>query len=212
MPKFLVQPRLVSALAVLFMGPAVAQAQGASVSAVVTSARHPLIGDPLAGAAVSISRPRRDQQLTLRFDAERLRGRADRIGVACAGFIRPGSCPSEQLRDEVRLTSVSGGPSFRVLHSQHTLLTFTTDLTLASIRAETNGLTTGGRLVAAKVLWGGRIGVSAAWTPALWAPMALEIGVERGRLMPLVHTSVADGYTPFEGGFNATRLRVGLAW
>lgn len=212
MPSLSVRSKVVTALAVSFVGPVVALAQGASISAVVIIARHPLIGDPLAGAAISVNLPRPHQRLTLRFDAERLHGRADRIGIACAGFIRPGTCPSEQLRDEVRLTSASGGPSFRVLRSRHTLLAFTADLTLASLRAETHGLTTGGKLVATKVLWGGRIGANAAWTPAVRVPIALEIEGGIGRLMPIVQEDVSDGYTPFEGGFNVRRLRVGVAW
>ena len=212
MPPLSSRSQFVTALAAWFVGPVAALAQGASVSAVVLSARHPLIGDPLTGAAISVSLPRRDERLTLRLEADRLRGRANRIGIACAGFIWPGSCPTEQLRDEVRLTSASGGAAFRVLHRRRTLLALTADLTLASVRAETHGLTSGGNLDASKVLWGGRIGAIAAWTPAARVPIALEIEGGIGRLMPIVREDVVDGYTPFNRGFDVRRFRVGVAW
>ncbi|MHB8838372.1 MAG: hypothetical protein ACYC7F_05405 [Gemmatimonadaceae bacterium] len=196
----------------LFASPVAALAQGASVSAVVVSAWHPLIGDRLTGAAVSVSVPQRDKRRTLQYGAERVHGEADRIGIACAGFIRPETCPSEHLRDAVRVSSASVGPSFHLLQRRHTLLALTADLTLASIRADTRGLTSDGRLVATKMLWGGRIGANAAWTPWGRVPVALEIEGGIGRLEPIVHEQVSDGYTPFERGFNLSRFRVGVAW
>lgn len=210
---FSVRFHLVTAIIAFLVGSVDALAQGASVGAVIISASHPLLGDPLTGAALSVSVPRRDERLTLRFDAERLRGQADRYGVACAGLIlQPGTCPAEQLRDDARLTSASGGVAFRVLHWRHALMAITTDLTLASVRAETRGRASGRTLTAAKMLWGGRIGGKAAWTPAVRVPVALEIEARVGRLSPIVSSEAADGYWPFERGFNVRSFRLGVAW
>lgn len=209
---FSLRSHLVSTFIAFLVGSVDALAQGASVGAVIISARHPLLGDPLTGAALSVSVPRRDERLTLRFDADRLRGQADRYGTACAGLILSGTCPSEQLRDEARLTSASGGVAFRVLHWRHALMAITTDLTLASLRAETRGRTSGRTLAAAKMLWGGRLGGKAAWTPVVRVPVALEIEGAVGRLSPIVRDEVVDGYTPFARGFDVRSVRVGVAW
>lgn len=207
-----VRSRLVTALVALAVGPAGALAQGASISAVVISAGHWLLGNPLTGAAVSVSVPRRDERLTLRYEAARLRGSAERIGIACAGFIRPGTCPSEPLRDESRLASASGGAVLRILRRRHAMIDFTADLGLASLRAETRGRTSDGVLTAKKALWAGQIGANAAWTPAARVPIALEIEGGIGGLLPIVRVDVEDGYTPFERGIVVRRFRVGVAW
>jgi hypothetical protein len=209
---FSVRLHLVSTFIAFLVGSVDALAQGASVGAVIISARHPLLGDPLTGAALSVSVPQRDERLALRFGADRLHGRADRYGVACAGLIQSGTCPPEPLRDEARLTSASGGVVFRVLHWRHALMAITSDLTLASLQTETHGRTSGRTLAAAKMLWGGRLGGKAAWTPAVRVPFALEIEGGVGRFAPIVHGLTVDGYTPFERGFDVRILRLGLAW
>lgn len=212
MPPLSVRSQLASALVALLVSPAGALAQGASANAIVISARHPLLGDPLTGAAISVNLPRRDRRFSLRLDVERVSGRADRIGIACAGLIQPGTCPPEQLRDESRVTSASGGALLHVLHWRRVRLTATTDLELASVRTETRGRSSGGLLAAAKMLWGAQIGANVAWTPAPRVPIALEIDGGIGGLRPIVHEDVVDGYTPFDGGFVVRRFRVGLAW
>lgn len=202
----------VTAIIALLMGSVNALAQGASISAVVISAGHWLLGDPLTGVTVSVIVPRRDERLTLRYEAARLRGSAERIGMACAGFIQPGTCQSEHLRDESRLASASGGAVLRILRRRHAMVSFTADLGFASLRAETRGRTSGGVLTAKKALWTGQIGANAAWTPSARVPIALEIEGGIGGLLPIVPVDVLDGYTPFERGFVVRRFRVGVAW
>jgi hypothetical protein len=43
-------------------------------------------------------------------------------------------------------------------------------------------------------------------------PVALEIAGGVGGLMPLVQDVVADGYTPFEAGFDVRQARLGVVW
>lgn len=204
--------QLLAAFALVLAPTAVALAQGPTASAVAISARHQLLGDPLFGGAVGVSFPRRDGRVAFRVGADHLRGQADRIGVPCAGMIQPGTCSPEPLRDEARLTSASGGASLRMLRGQHALLAFTSDLTLASLRADTRGLTSGRALTATKLLWGGMVGADLAWTPVLRLPLALEVGGGVGVLMPVAHDQVVDGYQPFDRAFGVRRLRVGVAW
>ena len=157
-----------------------ASAQGASVSAVIVSARHTLLGNPLTGGAFNSRSPRRDTPVIFRFEAARSYGHASRIGVLCVGFFQP-PCSAEQLHDDARLTSASGGIELRVFHGQHALMALTTDRTLASLRADTRGLSAGQTLTAASVVWGGLIGAHAAWTPVARVPIALEIAAGVGR-------------------------------
>lgn len=199
-------------IAVALASPVLVLAQGASVSAIAVSARHTLLGRPLTGGAISIGRPRRDTPLTFQFEAALSRGRAGRIGVPCAGLIEPGICTAEQLRDEARLTSASGGAALRVLHGEHALLALTADLTLASARVDTRGLSSGRTLTASKILWGELIGAHAAWRPLARVPIALEIAGGVGGLMPVVHDYITDGYAPFEQSFDVRRGRLGVAW
>jgi len=203
---------LAAALAVVLAGPVAALAQGASVSAVAISARHTLLGEPLTGGAVGISFPRREMPVAFQFEAAHARSRAGRIGMACAGLILPETCPAERLRDEAWLTSASGGATLRVLRGRHALVALTADLTVASLRADTHGLSSGRALTATKMLWGGLIGAHAAWIPVARVPIALDIGGGIGGLTPIVHDDVVDGYTPFERGVDVRRVRLGLAW
>jgi hypothetical protein len=200
------------ACVVVLVGPAAARAQGISVSAVAIAAQHPLIGEPLAGGAVSARLALHDPRVALHLEAANARSRANRVGSACAGLIRPGTCAAEPLRDEARLTSVSGGALLHVLRRRHALVALTADLTLGAVRADTRGLASGDMLRATKTLWGGLIGVQASWTPVVRVPIALEIGGGIGALVPLTRDDVLDGYTPFEQTFGIRRVRVGVAW
>jgi len=210
--SFSVSFQLVAVFAVALGGPVAARAQGASVSAVVISAQHMLLGSPLTGGALGVSIRRRDSPVALHFEAAISHGHAGRIGVPCAGLIQPGTCAAEPLRDETRLTSISGGTTFRVFHRRHVLVALTGDLMLASLRADTRGLTSGQTLTASKTLWGGLVGAHAAWTPVARVPVALQIDGGVGGLMPIARELVVDGYTPFERGIQVRRLRLGIAW
>ena len=187
-------------------------AQSGDVSVVALSAGHRLLGDPLLGGGVSFRIPRRDGRLTLRFGAEQLRGRAERIGIPCAGLIFPGTCPPELLRDDVRIRSATGGAAFRVLGGRRATVALTADLAVASLRADTRGLASGTTLAVRKTLWGGLVGAEAGWTPVRRVPLALAVGGAIGALTPVVHEQTVDGYTPFEGGFGFRRLRVAVVW
>ena len=189
-----------------------ARAQGASVSAVVISAQHMLLGSPLTGGALGVSIRRRDSPVALHFEAAISHGHAGRIGVPCAGLIQPGTCAAEPLRDETRLTSISGGTTFRVFHRRHVLFALTGDLMLASLRADTRGLTSGQTLTASKTFWGGLVGAHAAWTPVVRVPVALQIAGGVGGLMPIAHDVAVDGYAPFERGIQVRRLQLGIVW
>jgi hypothetical protein len=92
------------------------------------------------------------------------------------------------------------------------VVALTADLTLASLRADTRGLSTGATLTASKMLWGALIGARVTWTPVTRVPVALEIAGGVGGLMPLVQDVVADGYTPFEAGFDVRQARLGVVW
>ena len=210
--SFSISSRLVAAVAVGIAGPVAARAQGASVSAVVISAEHMLLGRPLTGGAVGVSLRRRDTPIALDFEAAISHGHAGRIGVPCAGLIQPGTCAAEPLRDEARLTSASGGTTLRMFHGRHALVALTGDLVLASLRADTRGLSSGQTLTAAKTLWGGLVGAHAAWIPVVRVPVALQIAGGVGGVMPIARELVVDGYTPFERGIQVRRLRLGIAW
>jgi hypothetical protein len=147
-------PRLAAA-ALALLAPAPSLAQGVGVSAVALSGQHYLLGDPLTGAAVGITLPRRGSRLTFRLGAERMRGGAERTGIPCAGLIQPGTCPPERVRDDARLTGASGGAAFRLLGRRRATIALTADLSLASLRSATRGLTSGDSIWVTKVMWGG---------------------------------------------------------
>lgn len=203
-------PGLAAAFAVAI--PVVAAAQNASVSAVVVSGRHELLGNPLAGGAVGFSFPRRDTRFSLHIEAAFSRGSSGRTDVPCTGLIQPGTCAPEQVRDQAWLASASGGATFPVLRGSHASMAFTANLTLASLGVDSRGLSSGQTLSASKLLWGGLAGANANWTPVARVPFALQVAGEIGGLMPIVEERVEDGYTPFERGFDLRRVRLGIVW
>src|SRR5688572_12596605 len=110
-------PRLVIVLAALPIAlalPSRAGAQLVSFSAASADVKHELLGEPLIGAAGRVSVP-----LQPRFwatvGAEYVTGRARRLGTLCAGLADPAQCPDEPLRDDARLTTVSGAVDVGVL-------------------------------------------------------------------------------------------------
>ncbi len=56
------------------------------------------------------------------------------------------------------------------------------------------------------------VGARASWRPFVRVPLALDLGVGFGTLMPLSESEVVDGYTPFENQFDVRRVQVGLTW
>lgn len=187
-------------------------AQDVSGSALVVSANHTLLGNALVGGAVGFRFPYRDTRLAVHFELAHARGSANRFGVACAGLIQPGTCPNEPLRDHAMLSSASGGAHVRVLTGEYAQLALTADLTLAPLSTDTRGATTGRSLPSSKMLWGGAVGVHAAWTPIRQAPISMVFAAGLGGLLPIVKSIVVDGYTPFENGFTLKRARLGVSW
>jgi hypothetical protein len=202
----------IALIPLLLTSASAALAQSGDVSVIALSAGHRLLGDPLIGGGASLRVPRRDGWLTLRFGAEQLRGRAERIGIPCAGLIFPGTCPPELLRDDVRIVTATSGAAFRLLGGRHATVALTADLGVASLRADTHGLASGTRLAVRKALWGGLLGAEAVWTPVRRVPLALAVGGAIGALTPVVHEQTVDGYSPFEDGFGFRRLRVAVVW
>lgn len=188
----------------------VASAQSVTVSGTSATAQHPLLGEPLIGASIAIRT--REAPTMFQFEVSHARARSGRIGAPCAGLIRPGSCPPEPLRDNARLLSAGGGAALRVLRTARVSVSLTGDLSLASVRADTRGETSGGRLSASKTLWGATLGARAAWTPVMRVPLALELGVGIGTLSPIKEDDVVDGYTPFESQFQVRRAQLGITW
>jgi hypothetical protein len=187
-----------------------ARAQSVTISATSAAAQHPLLGESLDGASIALRT--REAPITYQADVSRMRARSGRIGSPCAGLIRPGTCPPEPLRDDARLFGASGGAAFRVLRAQRVTLAVTADLTLASIRADTRGLTSGDGLSASKTLWGAALGARASWRPVRRVPLALELGAAIGTLSPVSEDRVVDGYTPFESPFEVRRVQLGVTW
>jgi hypothetical protein len=203
---------LTALAAALLAAPRLVVAQGGGLSAVVAGADHALLGDPLVGAAAEVRIPLAGGRASARLGAEHVSGDSRRTGSPCAGLVQPGTCEPEPLRDEARLTTVSGGLGLRLLGWRSLFVEATGDLRLGHVEADTRGLTSGGRLTASKTMWGGELGLEGAWSPSRRLPLALEVGVSTGGLTPLASEMVADGYTPFESSFGVRRLRVGLAW
>ncbi len=56
------------------------------------------------------------------------------------------------------------------------------------------------------------VGARASWRPFVRVPLALDLGVGFGPLMPLSESEVVDGYTSFENQFDVRRVQVGLTW
>jgi len=212
MPSAYRVPRFAFAavLAVSLSGPS--WGQELAVSAVALDAHHYLLGAPLTGGAVALRGGPAGGRFTYRVGGEWLRGHNERTGIPCGGFIQPGTCAPERVRDESRLSGANAGAAVRMLGGERAALALTGDLTVASIHAETRGLTSGRSIDATKVLWGMRVGAEGWWAPWPRTPLALELGAAAGKLTPFAADQVLDGYTPFNDGFSFTRLWVGLTW
>ena len=187
---------------------------GLGIGAVVTDARHPLLGDPLVGASARFSIPLGSRGYRAHFSAERLTGSAARMGNFCFGFVPPDGigCDDEPLRDDARLFALGGGIEIEILDRARLSLDLLGDLGLAWVRVDTRGTTSTGEHPSSNQLWSGMAGLEASWSPSIRLPVALEAGISAGFLAPIFAEQVLDGYAPFEYEFGFTRMRLGAAW
>lgn len=205
---------VLAAVSIAFVtaSPAPVMAQSGSISLVTAAADHRLMRDPLGGASALVTVPFGQGGRSVRLQFERLFGDATRTGVPCSGLIEPGTCPPEPLADDARMATMAAGMGFPLMRRARFAAQVTTDVRLGRVSVDTRGLVSGDALAARKGLWGADIGLQGVWSPWARLPLALEAGVTVGRLMPLLREEVLDGYTPFNDGFNVSRLRLGLAW
>lgn len=192
--------------------PAAAVAQSISVDASVIGTDHELLSSRLAGVVGRASLPLRNGPLSIRLGAERLTASSRRIGAPCGGLVVPETCQPEPMRDDARFTAATAGIGVRMINRHRITMDVTGDASFVSVRVDSRGLASGGTISADKELWDGDLGVEGTWSPWLQLPLALDIGVAAGRLNGVVSNTVADGYEPFEAGFDVIRLRVGLSW
>lgn len=205
-----------SLLAVTLLAAAVGavpmQAQAVAVSGVARSARHPLLTEPLLGGGAAVHWARAGGGVTYRIGVTSLRGHADRIGIPCAGLVRPGTCAPEGVRDASRFTDATAGAALRLVGGTHAVLALTADATVASVHVDTRGHESGRTLRAAKALWGASAGLLATWMPAPRVPMGLQVAAGASALVPFVTEQISDGYTPFNDGVRLADVRLGVVW
>jgi hypothetical protein len=198
---------------ICLIGPrASSQVKGGGVSGVVLSAGHELLGNPLVGAGGEFRIPVGDGRGGFRFGGERVVGQSRRIGVPCAGLVRPGTCSPEPIRDQSQLTTIRVGGTLRLFGGQRNAVSLAADWIGAGAHVVTRGQSSGNTLIADKVLWGPWIGADADWVPTVRIPIGLEIEAGIGSLAPVASDQILDGYTPFEGGFTVRHLRLALVW
>lgn len=210
----LFRTRLLSGLVAgtMLVCPGLARAQGADVSLLALSARQELLGNRLTGGSAMLNFPQGGGQLVFRAGLEQASGHADRIGVPCSGLAQPGGCSPEKVRDDAHLTTALGGASLRLLATRRLAVAAEGDLAVASVHAQTLGLTSGASIAASKMLWGPRVGVSMSWRPIAAVPVAVGVGATVGTLGPIVHDQSSDAYTPFEQRFGVRTVHLGLVW
>ena len=200
------------AVAATLSVPTIGTAQGVDVGVLALSARHELLGNRLTGGSATMNFPQGAGQLVFRLGLERARGVADRTGTPCTALIQPGPCSPERVRDDARMTSAIGGAAVRLVALPHLAVGLEGDISVASVHADTRGLTSGATVSASKVLWGPRLGLNLNWRPMTTVPVAIGIGVTDGFLRPVVHGELVDGYAPFERSFGVRTARLGLVW
>lgn len=191
--------------------PLPAYAQGGVSVLYVAADDHRLLGDALTGLTGRLLVPFGDRW-SFRARAERAWGEAHRIGIACAGLILPGTCSSEPIVDNSRLTTVAAGLGLRLFRWQGLVAELAGNLGFAWVKADSHGQTSGRSLSADKSLWLREVGVDLSWSPFARLPLALEAGVTTGRYAPREKFEIIDGYTPFEDAFRVDRIRIGVAW
>jgi hypothetical protein len=200
------------AFAGLALGCAATPAFGQSVGArlVAADADHPLLGGMFGGRA-ELGVRLQGSSVGFRFGVEHLIGTGSRMGVACGGFVDPGSCPPERLHDRATLTAAAFGASLDVVTDRSLDLALIADFAVGRVGSSTRGLTTGNRLSAAKATGRFEVGAELGWRPAAGRSARVALGAGAGRQFPFHLTYIADGYTPFESGFRTVRLWLGVS-
>jgi hypothetical protein len=198
------------ALAAAFTG---ADAQRIGANAVVLTSAHQPLGSPLVGGELALRAGGRDSTVSLIVAVASMRGRSDRIGSPCGGFSPPtADCTDRPLRDDGRVTAGSIGAALPVLRAGRVRLSITGDVTLGRFHVESRPISGGATLVAEKLMVGAYLGAMAAWSPSMRAPLAIEASIAAGGFRPVHQQEVLDAYAPFEAGFDARRMSVGLSW
>jgi hypothetical protein len=188
-----------------------ARAQSLMVQAVAAHSSHSLLGSQTGFGLVAGSRVGRSQT-SLRFSLARLTGSARRTGVACAGLIMPGTCPTEPLRDDARTITGSVTLNAPVWRLGPVTFALGGGLALGWVRSQTHGLSSGHTLSADKTWVGLDAGVETAFRPWQQLPVALVLGAGLGAFRPMKYDDVVDGYTPLDASSSLTRLWLGVAW
>ncbi|MBL0940895.1 MAG: hypothetical protein IBJ03_18530 [Gemmatimonadaceae bacterium] len=196
----------------LFASPALALSQDIGAGAIVLAANHDVFNRPLSGGALHVFFPRKGQGYALGIVMERV-GRTDhRIGSTCVGLVMPGTCPSEPLTEDKRLTDVRGMAIVDLFRGTRASVALSAGGTIAKVAVNARGQTSGGTRQVARTLFGADVGIVANWRPLKRVPVLVEAAGEGGRLRPLRSNEHIDGYTPFERAFNLNRYRIGIVW
>lgn len=188
-------------------------AQQLSGGFVILSADHELLGDPLVGGQLGMRFDIGASRFSVHAGATGVQQSADRIGIPCAGLIPPGGeCAEQPIRDDGSYREVAVGAGFRVLGSGLAELGLTTDLSIGRVDTDSHGSVNGRVLSAERMLLGVSVGAEGAMYFSRRSPLAVEVQVSLGRFRPRAIEQIADGYTPYENGFDASRIRLGVAW
>jgi hypothetical protein len=150
----------------------------------------------------------------LRLHVEVLGKNERGLGAPCGGFLPPGGCPQERIRDETRLWSAGLLWRFPVSAGPHWDLGVPVELMVGRIRGSTLGLDTGGRIEASGGLLGGGAGFDLGWMPVPAGPWSIRL---RGGVRHAYSTEngvCADCYDPYRDGFSWAVLGLVLeyAW
>jgi hypothetical protein len=199
-------------IATSFSLPTVAAAQTWGASGIVAGTSHYLLADVLTGFGLRARGPIGNRVVSIRLGFEHVSGTSHRFGVPCSGLIPPGSCPPEPLRDEGRLTSLAAGVALPLITARRFDLETLASLRVGRAHSRTLTRTSGEVLSAAKLLWGAEWGLDGTWAPWARVPVAVELSLSLGGLLPVMAEQVADGYTPFNQGFAMGRLALGVVW
>lgn len=189
-------------------------AQSVNVGAGQLVADHYLLGATMRGGGVSLTFRTPIRRLDLNVGFDRYNGTAGRVGVVCAGLIKPGTCTeNEAIRDQATMYLLSVGPSYNLVRTREFTLSLLGHVQGGSVNADTYGLQTGRTLDARRTLWGVAGGLCAGWKPSPTKPIVLQGTASVGRLGPVQQSGVVDGYEPFDGrSFRTQRVSLGVAY
>ncbi len=196
---------------VLALFPDAAQAQMLGARAVIADINHSRIGG-LFGAALAAEIPLGDSRMALTFGLERTADGSDGVGIACGGFILPGTCPSEPVRNHASATTGSVGVAGIVLDRRTWAVRLLLDAGISRVTTETRGRTTGNTLPAAKTMFRGGAGAETSWHPGRRTPVALDAGVSLGFQTPFDKEILVDGFTPLNRSSRVLRVWLGASW